>query len=214
MFASARPIRDLLPVLPADLQHLDLIGGNGAFTRSDGRTTTVGIAANERGVVDALIERHGLAALIDGEWDYSFSGDPSHRIFRQLDAGRLARNVPREELDTYSKVVLFTTAAEVVDALRASTLSIHVHPDEGLVDISGPNVTKHDALRRLGIADGSYIAFGNDTNDERLLRHAAVSYRVGSHPVLAFADHHLAPEQITETIVGLASPLAEFAPPA
>jgi hydroxymethylpyrimidine pyrophosphatase-like HAD family hydrolase len=200
VFASARPIRDLLPVLPPDLHDTTLVGGNGAFARERGNTKVLGIAHSDRLVLDELVDRYDLKVLVDGEWDYSFSGDEAHRIFRQLDAGRLARNVSREDIETYSKVVLFTDDERVVEELRATSLSLHVHPDEGIVDVSPSGVTKHDALGRLGISDGRYVAFGNDANDVLMLRHAATSYCVGEHPALRFADHHVHPDRVDEAI--------------
>jgi HAD superfamily hydrolase (TIGR01484 family) len=203
VFASARPVRDLLPVLPADLHDATLLGGNGAFSRDRGETRVLGIAHSDRLVLDRLIDRYDLRVLVDGEWDYSFTGDEAHRIFRQLDAGRLAHNVNRHDIETWSKVVLFTTDDRVVEELRDTALSLHLHPDEGIVDVSPSGVTKHDALGRLSIADGSYVAFGNDANDELMLRHAATSYCVGDHPALRFADHHLDPSEVADAIIGL-----------
>jgi hydroxymethylpyrimidine pyrophosphatase-like HAD family hydrolase len=203
VFASARPIRDLLPVLPPDLHDTTLVGGNGAFCRDRGDTQVLGIAHSDRLVIDELIDRHDLKVLLDGDWNYSFTGDEAHKIFRQLDAGRLARNVSREDIETYSKVVLFTTDERVVGALRATSLSLHIHPEEGIVDVSPSGVTKHATLGRLGIADREYVAFGNDANDELMLRHAGISVCVGEHAALRFADHHIGRSQVAEAIAGL-----------
>ena len=38
VFASARPIRDLLPVLPKRYYHFRMVGGNGAFIRQEEQT--------------------------------------------------------------------------------------------------------------------------------------------------------------------------------
>lgn len=204
VFASARPIRDLLPVLPDEFHDDTLIGGNGAFSRDRGDLQVLGIAHEDRQMLDKIIDEYQLPVLIDGDWDYSFTGDEAHRIFRQLDAGRLASNVGRDQIETYSKVVLFTTDPDVLRRLADSQLSFNVHPEEGIVDIAPSGITKHQAVNRLGIADGSYVAFGNDANDEQLLRHAARSYRVGSHPALAFADRSLTPEAVPVAIDELA----------
>lgn len=200
VFASARPIRDLLPVLPEDLHAATLIGGNGAFSRVEGELTVLGIDHEDRVLIDRLIDEHELTVLIDGEWDYCFTGDQAHRIFRQLDAGRLASNIPREQIERYSKVVLFASGSRIEEELRQSPLSINVHPDEGIIDIAPSGITKHHALGRLGIADGAYVAFGNDANDELMLRHAGTSYCVGAHPALSFADHHLSRDDIAYAI--------------
>ncbi|MEJ6014211.1 HAD-IIB family hydrolase [Corynebacterium sp. H127] len=208
VFASARPIRDLLPVLPEDLHDCALIGGNGAFLRDGGQLTVLGIAREERQALDAIIEEHGLRVLVDGDWDYSFSGDSSHRIFRQLDAGRLAKNVARDQIATYSKVVLFTEDSAVIEELGRTSLSFTVHPDESIIDIAPAGITKHDAIGRLGIADRRYVAFGNDANDVLMLERAGVSYCVGNHDALDFADHHLAVEDVAHAIQRLAISLA------
>lgn len=202
-FASARPIRDLLPVLPPEFHDEILIGGNGAFTRVDGRLDVLGFADADRRALDALIDRHRLRVLVDGDWDYCFTGDQAHKIFRQLDAGHLARNVVRETIDTYSKVVLFTDDPAVIDELSATSLAYTVHDDERIIDIAPSGITKHQALNRLGIADGRYLAFGNDANDMEMLRHAAVSYGVGQHPALDFVEHRIARVDVAEAIAGL-----------
>ncbi len=204
-FASARPVRDLLPVLPEDLADSALIGGNGAFVRPARVTDVevVGFPAPARALLDEIIEAHSLPALVDGPWDFSFTGDEQHRIFRQLDAEGLARNVPRSALPDYAKAVLFTEDPQVIDQLRAAGLSVSVHPDEHLIDVAPSGITKHSALRRLGIRDGAYTAFGNDVNDVELLRHARRSIRVGGHPALDFAHRTADRTEVAGALVQL-----------
>ncbi len=204
VFASARPIRDLLPVLPGDLHDTALIGGNGAFSRVDGELQVLGLSDADRAAIDDILDAHQIGALIDGDWDYSFTGDEQHQIFRQLDAGGLAHNVDRSQIETYSKVALFTTDAAVVDALSTIGLAFSIHPDQGFIDVAPSGITKHHALNRLGIEDGSYVAFGNDANDVPMLEHAARSYCVGKHPALENADHHIGPEDVAPAILDLA----------
>jgi hydroxymethylpyrimidine pyrophosphatase-like HAD family hydrolase len=88
IFASARPIRDLLPVLPPNLHALPLAGGNGAFVRLGGDVTVSGFDPDTRERLDDPIAEHTLPYLVDGESDYSYTGSETHRIYRQLDAGR------------------------------------------------------------------------------------------------------------------------------
>lgn len=205
IFASARPIRDLYPVLPEDLRKEALIGGNGAFVqRRGGGIDVVGFAPSERDLVDALIEATGCAYLIDGEWNYSYTGEADHRIYRQLDAGALASTVSRAELGTYSKVVLFTEDEAVRERLRSAGLTVTHHPAEGLIDIAPSGISKHAALVKLQLCGDGYTAFGNDANDVDLLRHADASFCVGQHELLSFADHHLEPDDVAPAILGLA----------
>nr|WP_255719161.1 HAD hydrolase family protein [Brachybacterium sp. ACRRE] len=205
VFASARPVRDLLPVLPEELAGSALIGGNGAFVRRapHADVEVVGFPAPARALLDRIIDARSLPALVDGPWDYSFTGDEQHRIFRQLDAGGLARNVPRSALPDYAKAVLFTEDPQVIEQLRAAGLTVSVHPDEHLIDVAPSGVTKHSALRRLGILDGSYTAVGNDVNDVELLRHARRGIRVGGHPALDFAHRTLDRSEMAGALVQL-----------
>lgn len=204
VFASARPIRDLLPVLPEHFHAAPLIGGNGAFTRHGETLDVLGLEPTERRRLDELIDAHDLSYLIDGPWNYAYTGDPAHRIFRQLDAGGLASNIDRAEIEQYAKVVLFTEDPELLGLVAALPLHANVHPDQGIVDLAPAGITKHHAVVRLGIADDGYIAFGNDRNDVELLRNARVSYRVGDHEALGFADHHIAREDVAAAIDDLA----------
>ncbi|KRC59130.1 hypothetical protein ASE14_15230 [Agromyces sp. Root81] len=203
VFASARPIRDLLPVLPTDLHDAPLIGGNGAFVRDQAGSVVIGFDADTRARLDALISEYSLTYLIDGDWDYSFTGDPSHPIFAQLDVGNLATNTARDAIRTYSKAVLFTDDPYVIARIRALTLSMNVHPDEKIIDLAPDGVTKYHALQRIGLRPGSYAAFGNDHNDVEMLRHAAWSVRVGRNDALGFASFTARREDVAEAIRSL-----------
>lgn len=188
VIASARPIRDLLPVLPADLHSVDLIGGNGAFRRPAGADdiTVSGFTHEVRAALDDIVARHGIGALLDDAWDFSYTADPDHPLRARVDPLGSARHRPAVELANYAKGLLFTTDAAVVAELTALGVSFSVHPIEGAIDIAPPGITKASAVREIGIAH--FAAFGNDTNDITLLRAAAHSVRIGTHPDLAFAS--------------------------
>lgn len=203
VFASARPIRDLLPVLPEDFHDALLLGGNGAFIRKEDGLTVSGIDPDTRELLDDLIEQHDLPYLVDGDWDYSYTGSETHRIYHQLDAGGLAQKVLRHEITVYSKVVLFTDDPAIIEQIRALPLAVNVHPDEAIVDLAPSGVTKRHALRRLGLQSGEYAAFGNDSNDVAMLRDAGLSVCVGTHPALTFADRRITRDQVAATIASL-----------
>ncbi len=203
VFASARPIRDLLPVLAEDLHDAPLIGGNGAFVREHHGLTVSTIDPRTRGMLDELIEQHNLSYLVDGDWDYSYNGTETHRIYRQLDAGRLARKIGRHEIAAYSKVVLFTDDPEIIAQVERLPLAVNVHPDESIVDLAPSGVTKLHALLRLGVEPGRFAAFGNDSNDVAMLREAGLSVCVGDHPELKFADLQITRAEVAATIASL-----------
>ncbi|QJD82706.1 HAD hydrolase family protein [Cohnella herbarum] len=54
IFASARPIRDLLPVIPLHMHHYPMVGGNGAFVATGGNI--VSTIDFERSTADAFIQ--------------------------------------------------------------------------------------------------------------------------------------------------------------
>ncbi|BCD06665.1 hypothetical protein BC30052_3720 [Bacillus cereus] len=108
IFASARPIRDLLPVLPNHMHHYSMIGGNGAFIAK--RKETIEVITFDPGTVSAIhsiIEKHSLSYLIDSHWNYSYTGSENHPIYKNIDPNQLANNVHIDEIKEVVKVVLF-----------------------------------------------------------------------------------------------------------
>ncbi|WP_049825114.1 HAD hydrolase family protein [Paenibacillus sp. 1-18] len=85
IFASARPIRDLLPILPKEYHHFRMVGGDGAFTYADQK---IGVTYFPNEVQAQLVEialTHNLQYLADSDWDYSYTGDEHHSIYRNID---------------------------------------------------------------------------------------------------------------------------------
>ncbi|MFJ9606077.1 HAD hydrolase family protein [Kitasatospora sp. NPDC101176] len=185
VFASARPVRDLLPVLGGAFPSALLIGGNGSLVSADGRVRAR--AAFGRAELAALLaeaERHRAGYLADGPWDYAYTGPADHPIRARVDQGGLARRVELAELPEVVKflVVDATDLAALAEAGRALGMTVNHHLDEAIVDFAPGTTTKWEALASLGIDE--YDAFGNDVNDLDLLRNARHSVRVGSHPGL------------------------------
>jgi len=107
VFASARPIRDLLPVLPSHLHHCSMVGGNGAFVATGGSIISTSHFAKEiTSKIIELIKKFDADYLIDSEWDYAYSGDDEHPIRRNLDPEQRAQNRRLEELNEIVKVVI------------------------------------------------------------------------------------------------------------
>lgn len=204
IFASARPIRDLLPVLPRHFWDCSLVGGNGAWVQVGSERHCQAFEESQRAIVDDWIVQRGLDYLVDGAWNYDYVGDPCHRIHRQIDAGHLAAQVPRETLEFYAKAVLFTTDQKVCESLRGAGLMVKRHEGEGLIDIAPAGISKYSTLHGFVVREGGYVAFGNDVNDEDLLAHAVESFGVGDHPAVASADHVLSPDEVAGAIKRLA----------
>ncbi|MFB7613664.1 HAD hydrolase family protein [Kitasatospora sp. NPDC056181] len=211
VFASARPIRDLLPVLDGSFPAATLIGGNGSLTAVYGKVRAR--AAFDLATVGMLLDavgRHAGTYLADGPWDYAYTGPDDHPIRNRVDQGNLARHVDIAELPEVVKflVVGASDMMAMADAGRALGLTVNHHLDEGIIDYAPGTTTKWEALQALGISD--YAAFGNDINDLDLLRNAEHSVRVGSHPGLDDAAQLTVPAS-PEDVAGAISSLAAAA---
>ncbi|MFJ4191524.1 HAD family hydrolase [Kitasatospora sp. NPDC089509] len=185
VFASARPVRDLLPVLDGAFPGAVLIGGNGSLVSVDGRVrarAAFGVAGF--GALMEAVGRHGASYLADGPWDYAYTGPADHPIRGRVDQGGLARRVALAELPEVVKFLVVGGAdpAGLAEVGRGLGLTVNHHLDEAIVDFAPGATNKWEALRSLGIEE--YVAFGNDVNDLDLLRNAEWSVRVGGHPAL------------------------------
>ncbi|MGV9269136.1 HAD hydrolase family protein [Kitasatospora sp. NPDC003701] len=190
VFASARPVRDLLPVLDGAFPSATLIGGNGSLVSADGQVRAR--AAFDPAGLGALMDAVGrfeATYLADGPWDYAYTGPVDHPIRSRVDQGELARRVDLAELPEVVKflVVGASDMAGLAAAGRRLGLTVNHHLDEAIVDFAPGSTTKWEALTSIGIDE--YVAFGNDINDFDLLRNAERAVRVGSHPGLDDVAH-------------------------
>ncbi|RLU92193.1 hydrolase [Streptomyces griseocarneus] len=210
VFASARPVRDLLPVLGGAFPSATLIGGNGSLVSVDGEVRArAAFRDEELGALLAEAGRYRAGYLADGPWDYAYTGPADHPIRGRVDQGRLARRVELADLPTVVKflVVDATDMTALAEAGRALGMTVNHHLDEAIIDFAPGTTTKWEALTSLGI--GEYNAFGNDINDLDLLRNARHAVRVGIHPGLDGVAHVTVapdPEAVAAEISRLAAP--------
>lgn len=183
IFASARPIRDLLPVVKA-FECPILIGGNGSIVSINNEVSVVkSIPINAFEYIKSLIIKNDLEYIIDGSFDYSANVNPNNKIYRQLDPDHLAKNVKIEEIDEPIKIILINLNDDMFEMIKnnlekyESTLSINYHKRENNIDITAQNINKYTTLKSI-IHDKLYIAYGNDINDYELLKHAETVYYV------------------------------------
>ncbi|MFJ8253776.1 HAD hydrolase family protein [Streptomyces sp. NPDC094466] len=185
VFASARPVRDLLPVLDGAFPSATLIGGNGSLVSVSGQVRAR--AAFGPGELDRLLieaDRFQAGYLADGLWDYAYTGPADHPILSRVDQGLLARRVDLADLPAVVKflVVEATDMDALAEAGRVLGMTVNHHLDEAIIDFAPGTTNKWKALTSLGIEQ--YNAFGNDINDLDLLRNARHGVRVGTHPGL------------------------------
>lgn len=200
IFASARPIRDLLPVIPAAFHNGKLVGGNGGFTSENGAVNAISFHDTLRNELHTLIETYALTYLADGHWDYAYTGQVEHPIYKNIDQST-AKNIPLHQLQHVCKLVLFNPPQAVIAALAQLPVVVTLYRNEYAIDISPLGINKVAGLTALNVHD--FIAFGNDRNDQCLFEHATYSVCVGDHDVSRYASHKIAKEDVAVTILQL-----------
>lgn len=203
IFASARPIRDMLPVLPTEFHDFDLIGGNGAFIRTNNEISTITFSEDEKKTILRLIEKHQLNYMVDSDWDYAYSGDTTHPLYLGIDPNDTATNMNLSELKSMVKTVLFTTDESVINDLRNAGLTVHFHGNENLIDISPSGISKWSGYSRL-YPEKPFIMFGNDANDLPMFEKSAENFVVGNLIDNVVNATYITEKTLPEAIVSLA----------
>lgn len=205
IFASARPIRDLLPILHERFYEYPMIGGNGSLVSKNGRIIHSHSFTNlQINTIKSIIAEFKATYLIDGEWDYSYTGSQNHPILNNLDPSKLAKMVDLDVHKSIIKVLILTSDNMEEFTKRISTLDVvtHTHGDENVLDISPKDIHKWNALSRLGIKQDEYIAFGNDSNDITMFMNAKHSVMIGYHEYLVnHASETILLDENTEDII-------------
>ncbi|WP_080875854.1 HAD-IIB family hydrolase [Oceanobacillus timonensis] len=200
IFASARPIRDLLPVLPKPLQQEKLVGGNGAYTSNYGKIDVIHFQDSLLTKLITLVEDNQLTYLADSDWDYAFTGEMTHPIYKNIDQTS-AQNRELRSLHKLCKLVLFQPPQRVIDELSTLPVNITHYKGENAIDISPVGINKVRGLHHLQIQE--FIAFGNDSNDQCLFENALHSVCVGEHEVEQYASTSVRKENVSTMISSL-----------
>ncbi len=199
-FASARPIRDIVPVLPKQFKAGKLVGGNGCFISSNGQITAHSFTPELMGSLHTIINKHQLTYLADSEWDYSFTGSVDHPIYKNINQDS-AKNVEISKLSKVCKLVLFNPINAINDELRSLPVSVTAYKNENAIDISPLGINKVTGLKQLSINE--FIAFGNDSNDQCLFENACFSVCVGQNDVRKYASMTIDKYYVAQTILEL-----------
>lgn len=203
IFASARPIRDMLPVIPEKFHLFRMIGSNGAFTYVDGLVEVEYIHTSIQSQLLTLIEKNKLTYLADSDWDYAYTGSEDHPMYRGIDSQKKANKLTIHELNGFSKVILFEPPKKVKELVQSLPVTVFEYTDEKMIDICSLNLNKVKGLARLGVEE--YIAFGNDVNDLLMFQQAIHSVCVGMHGVGEHASERVAQNDVACKIEQLAN---------
>lgn len=200
IIATARPIRDIVPVLPPSLRDVDLIGGNGAFTRISGVVSAVSFPEYVRERLEVLVAGHAPGALVDSAWDYHYSGDGTDSVIAKVDRAGSARNLPIAQLTELAKVLFFEPTNDLIASVDQLPAVSYLHDSERVLDVAPGASSKFLALEKFGLGAGGYIGAGNDANDVQLLECAAHSIRVGDYQGLSFAHRSVDAENVAAAL--------------
>ncbi|MEI4800857.1 HAD-IIB family hydrolase [Bacillus sp. FJAT-51639] len=205
IFASARPIRDLLPVLHERFHQYPMIGGNGSIIANKGKIiSTISFDEETLANIVQLLRTYNASYLIDGEWDYAYTGPATHPILNNLDPEGRAKNVKLDKLQTIIKILVLTSNNMEVIEERLSNMNVvvHSHGNEGILDISPNGIDKWSGLQQLGVGEKEYISFGNDANDITMFQHAMYSVMIGENlQLVPFSSEQFVLSEDTETIL-------------
>lgn len=200
IFASARPIRDMMHIIPQSITSNIWIGGNGSFLKQDDCINPKIINDDYIEIIYDEIKKHDYDYMIDSEFDYSFKGDTNLQLYKSINK-EVALNKDIEDLNPVCKIVIFSPNDSTVTMLESLDLSIIRHGREDLIDISPENCSKDKALQELNILD--YVAFGNDANDLGMFKNALESYCVDESEYSKYATHTIKRDEIAHTISSL-----------
>ncbi|MCM3340003.1 HAD-IIB family hydrolase [Paenibacillus sp. MER TA 81-3] len=213
-FASARPCRDMLPVLDSRFHQNLLIGANGAMTHFGGEPVAVNPIpeALAREIIGILDSYHA-SYLIDDEWNYAYNCGEDHPFLMNVDALQLARRVELTDLKHVVKLLVLSCDhfEELAKTMEGLNVTIHYHSSEGILDITNQGVNKMAAIRSYGIAPRQFTCFGNDMNDIPMFQEAGTAVAIGSFAGLTpFATHRLetVDQDIEHRIVDMLKDLA------
>ncbi|TDQ41135.1 HAD-IIB family hydrolase [Aureibacillus halotolerans] len=187
IFASARPIREMLPVLHDRFHSVSLIGANGGLVSKKGIISAVQpFTHDELLLIYELIEHHKATYLIDGDWNYACTGT-NHPILENMDSRQVAKCVPITELGDIIKVLILSAehTGNLLDKLHQLNFVPHTYQEDGGIDISPRGIHKWRALQTLHVEENNFIVFGNDANDESMFQKSRHSVMIGEHPKLA-----------------------------
>ncbi|CRG50423.1 hypothetical protein B7R74_16875 [Yersinia pseudotuberculosis] len=188
IFASARPIRDILPMIAPELHNSLLIGCNGGISFGNGKIISKSVLDRDYLLsIIKLMDNLEIPYVLDGEWHFSFSKTyhPFHDYIRNLSNYEMDKN---ELIHDGITKILILSEIEKDKILEIGDVSTHFHKD-GFYDITPSGNNKHIALKKL-IGECKYTAFGNDLNDYLVLDNAEVSVFIGNRDDYQSANYY------------------------
>nr|WP_205064550.1 HAD hydrolase family protein [Pantoea coffeiphila] len=201
IFASARPVRDMLPLLPRELHDCLMVGCNGAMAWQQGECLFSNRFDNRAAeMMIGLLQQHQVPYVLDGHW--SFSTSQTAHTFHDYMRTLTDSEIPESELVSQgvSKILIldgeFRAKTDAFLQQNGFEFSLHHHRHENIFDITPRQENKYLALKTLGVDFNRSIAFGNDSNDFEMLNNAGISIFTGEPHYYVGASHYCKTEQL------------------
>ncbi|AIT09548.1 hypothetical protein LO80_05935 [Candidatus Francisella endociliophora] len=193
VFASARPIRDMLPILNKEFHSSLLIGCNGGIHYKNGDFgKTHHFETNIIKQVVNFLKKGNIPYVLDGDWHYSLSKitHPFHDYIKSLSNYEYLENDLIEKGITKLLILDNTKESEVTEFLGSfnEKFNLNKHTKDSLFDITPNHNNKYIALKECGLNMQESICFGNDHNDFMMLDNAHISVFVGGENTYNDAD--------------------------
>ena len=205
IFASARPVRDILPLLPKQFHTSTIVGCNGGMIWEDNHLKSIHYFEPEAiKIILGYLKENQVPYVLDGSWNYAFSSTahPFHDYVRSLTDHEVSESSILDE-GIIKILVLDKSHYEPVHDLldaNAITYSSAYHKKDDFFDVTPKDNNKYASLLEYGIDFSSAIAFGNDANDFLMLDNASISVYIGSNPIYTDANYYCEIEEIPETL--------------
>lgn len=197
IFASARPYRDIIPLLPDDLRASYIVGLNGAMVFYEEKLLEFHEIEKEiyLRLVRYAIENN-LPFFIDDIFDYGVYRKEHVIFFPFVDVLRVAKERQLYEISHPLKAVIFVKEGlltqELIKLADEEKSALMYHEGEGILYVNPKNISKATVTERLF---SDFVCFGNDKNDIELFKKAKYSVMVGDYePLREFSDERVAAE--------------------
>lgn len=189
LFASARPIRNMFPVLPQTLHHHSMVGSNGSLVKDKNAAIqfTNSLPSSILSLFWEILAKSPAEYVADSDWNYSSTLTESHYLFPHVNPLKAAENLPLSQLDRIAKILLFPKRnfSELLNLVSDLPASIVCHNGDEAIDINPLGVTKWKGLEALGVSNNEAIIFGNDLNDIPMFEKATEAICVGTHQTVS-----------------------------
>ena len=164
IFASARPIRDLLPVIP-EFADYTLIGGNGSIISKNGQIEIISeINEHDINLIKHLIKQYGLSYIIDDKFNYSTNLNADNEIYQRIDPNHTAQALHMDDIKDPIKAILlnikpddFDTIAKILET-ESDGIELIYHFNESYIDVTAQGIDHNDIHMLDNASQGYFVA--------------------------------------------------------